>query len=87
MLNPKVAVFFLAFLPQFVDPAHPVAPQVALLGALFVVVALVIDCAWGLAAGSLGDRLRSSARVRRWLDRISGATFIGLGAAAALSRR
>lgn len=87
VLNPKVAVFFVAFLPQFVDPAHAVALQVGLLGALFVAVALVIDCAWGMAAGSVGERLRGSAPVRNWLDRLSGATFIGLGAAAALSRR
>lgn len=86
-LNPKVAVFFVAFLPQFVDPAHAVVPQVALLGVLFVAIALVLDCAWALAAGSVGERLRRSLRVRRWLDRLSGATFIGLGAAAALSRR
>ena len=86
-LNPKVAVFFVAFLPQFVDPAQAVAPQVALLGVLFILVAATLDCAWALAAGSLGDRLRRSLRVRRWLDRASGVTFIGLGAAAALSRR
>lgn len=87
-LNPKVAVFFLAFLPQFVDPnGAPVALQVALLGVLFIAIATVIDCVWALAAGSLGQGLRRSPRVRRWLDGISGATFLGLGAAAALSRR
>ncbi len=86
-LNPKVAVFFVAFLPQFVDPGLPVAPQVALLGVLFVAVATLIDFAWALAAGSVGARLRRSPRVRRLLDRLSGVTFIGLGAAAALSRR
>lgn len=86
-LNPKVAVFFAAFLPQFVDPAHAVAPQVACFGVLFVVIATVIDCAWALAAGSVGERLRRSLAVRRWLDRLSGVTLIGLGAAAALARR
>lgn len=86
VLNPKVTVFFVAFLPQFVDPDAPVAPQVALLGVLFVAVATVLDCGWALAAGTLGARLRRSARVRRRLDRLSGAMFIGLGAAAALSR-
>jgi threonine/homoserine/homoserine lactone efflux protein len=86
-LNPKVAVFFVAFLPQFVDPERAVAPQVALLGVVFVLVAALLDCTWALAAGSLGERLRRSLRVRRWLDRGSGVTFIGLGAVAALSRR
>jgi len=86
-LNPKVAVFFLAFLPQFVDPAHAVAPQVALLGVLFVTIATALDLAWAVAAGSAGERLRRSLRARRWLDRLSGATFVGLGAVAALSRR
>jgi threonine/homoserine/homoserine lactone efflux protein len=87
-LNPKVAVFFLAFVPQFVDPGGgPVALQVLVLGLLFVAIATALDCAWALAASSLGDRLRSSVTVRRRLDRISGATYIGLGAAAALARR
>ena len=87
-LNPKVAVFFLAFLPQFVDPERgAVALQIALLGVLFVVVAIVLDCAWALAAGAVGERLRRDIGVRRWLDRLSGMTYVGLGAAAALSRR
>jgi threonine/homoserine/homoserine lactone efflux protein len=88
VLNPKVAVFFLAFLPQFIDPDRgAVALQVAVLGALFVAVAATLDCLWALAAGSVGDRLRRSTAVRRRLDRISGGTFLGLGVVAALSRR
>ena len=86
-LNPKVAIFFVAFLPQFVDPGRAVAPQVAILGALFIAIAAALDIAWALAAGTAGDRLRRSVRARRVLDRVSGATFVGLGAAAALARR
>lgn len=86
-LNPKVAIFFVAFLPQFIDPGMAVAPQVAILGALFVAIAAALDIAWALAAGTAGDRLRRSMRARRLLDRVSGATFVGLGAAAALARR
>lgn len=88
-LNPKVAVFFLAFLPQFVDPGQgaAVALQVAVLGALFVAIATVLDCAWALAAGSVGERLRRSVTVRRRLDRVSGVAYVGLGAASALYRR
>ncbi len=87
-LNPKVAVFFLAFLPQFVDPGRgAVALQIALLGVLFVAIAMALDCGWALAAGAVGERLRRSIGVRRWLDRVSGMTYVGLGAAAALSRR
>jgi threonine/homoserine/homoserine lactone efflux protein len=88
VLNPKVALFFVAFLPQFVDPDRgAVALQVALLGGLFVAIAAALDCVWAVAAGSAGDRLRRRASARRWLDRISGGTYLGLGVAAALSRR
>ncbi len=86
-LNPKVAIFFVAFLPQFIDPGRAVAPQVAILGALFIAIAAALDIAWALTAGMAGDRLRRSMRARRLLDRVSGATFVGLGAAAALARR
>lgn len=86
VLNPKVAIFFVAFLPQFVDGDRAVAPQVALLGVVFVAVAAVLDCAWALVAGSAGERLRRSVRGRRRLDRLSGVTFLGLGAAAAFSQ-
>jgi threonine/homoserine/homoserine lactone efflux protein len=88
VLNPKTAVFFLAFLPQFVHPADgSVTLQFLVLGLTFVAVAVLSDGAYALLAGVAGDRLRSSERVRRWLDRFSGAVFIGLGVTSALSGR
>jgi len=87
-LNPKVAIFFLAFLPQFVDPgAGPIAPQVAVLGVLFVAIALVCDGAWALTAGTLGPRLKQSARASRHLSRVSGGIYIGLGVVTAFAGR
>ena len=58
-LNPKTALFFLAFLPQFVDPSRAVAPQIALLGLVWLVVGLFSDGCWGLLAG--GSAVRSGA--------------------------
>jgi threonine/homoserine/homoserine lactone efflux protein len=87
VLNPKTAIFFLAFLPQFVDPARgPLWVQAALLGLVFIGLGVVSDSAYALAAGAIGDRLRRSARVRRWLDRISGGVHILLGTFAALAK-
>jgi threonine/homoserine/homoserine lactone efflux protein len=82
-LNPKTALFFLAFLPQFVDPARgAVAPQVLALGVLFLTLATLSDSTYALVAGSvrgwLGER-------RRTLGRVSGVSYIGLGVLAALS--
>ena len=88
VLNPKTAVFFLAFLPQFVDPARgAVTLQFVVLGLTFVAVAMLSDGAYALVAGTAGDWLRGSERVRRWLSRCSGAVFVGLGVTAALSGR
>jgi threonine/homoserine/homoserine lactone efflux protein len=86
VLNPKVAIFFLAFLPQFVDPdGGAVALQVLVLGVVFLTVAVLCDGAWALVAGAAAARLRSSVHARRWLDRVSGVVYLGLGAAAALA--
>ncbi len=86
VLNPKTALFFLAFLPQFVDPARgAVALQALLLGLLFVGLAVVSDGVYALAAGSIGGRWRSSARYRRTMSRTQGGVYVGLGAVAALS--
>jgi threonine/homoserine/homoserine lactone efflux protein len=85
VLNPKTAIFFLAFLPQFVDPGGmPVAFQAMVLGLIFVAIAVVSDGAYALLAGTLGERLRRSVAFRRRLDALSGYIYIGLGATAAL---
>jgi threonine/homoserine/homoserine lactone efflux protein len=87
VLNPKVTIFFLAFLPQFADrSAGPVAPQLLVLGLLYTLIAIVSDGCYALAAGSLGDRLRRSPRVRALIERTSGAIYIALGGIAALAR-
>ncbi len=80
VLNPKTALFFLAFLPQFVDPDAGAAwLQILVLGLLFVAIALCSDSLWALAAGTLGSWLRRSTwylGVKRW---VTGTVFIGLG--------
>ena len=84
VLNPKTALFFLAFLPQFVDvDAGHVGLQVAVLGLLFVALGIVSDGTYALLAGTLGSRLRRSrafARAQRW---VTGSVYVGLGAATA----
>jgi len=81
LLNPKVVVFFLAFLPQFVDRDRgELAVQLLVLGLLFSVVGLVIDAVIGILAGRLGRRLSASRRVTRALDRCAALVFIGLAA-------
>lgn len=86
VLNPKTALFFLAFLPQFVDPnaPHP-AVQIAFLGFLFAVLGLVTDSIWALAAGTAGGVLRRSRRFLRTQRYVTGAVYVGLGVATALA--
>jgi threonine/homoserine/homoserine lactone efflux protein len=88
VLNPKTALFFLAFLPQFVDPDRgAVWPQVALLGVVFVSVAVLSDLTYALVSDAIAGRIRrtgTGARVRRWL---TGGVFVALGITAAAARR
>jgi threonine/homoserine/homoserine lactone efflux protein len=86
VLNPKTALFFLAFLPQFVDPnaAHP-AVQIAFLGFLFALLGLVTDSLWALAAGTAGGMLRRSRRFVRTQRYVAGTVYIGLGAVTAFA--
>ncbi len=86
LLNPKVALFFLAFLPQFVDPSRgTVAGQILVLGAVVAVLGVCISSLYALAAGAAGARLRSRAGFVRGQRYLTGAVYLGLGAAAALT--
>lgn len=88
VLNPKTALFFLAFLPQFVDPARgSVAGQAMLLGLVFVVLGLCTDGAWALLAGSASGYLREHAGFRRGQRYVAGTVYLGLGVATAVSGR
>ena len=78
-LNPKSAVFFTAFLPQFVDPGAPVAGQVLLLGAVFAGIALVLDSLWVLAAGTARTWFARSPRRLAAVGGAGGVAMIGLG--------
>jgi threonine/homoserine/homoserine lactone efflux protein len=89
VLNPKTALFFLAFLPQFADPSRGGVPaQIALLGITFVVLALCTDGLYALLSGSAADWLRrrnENSRFRRGQRYVSGGVYIALGAATAVS--
>ena len=78
-LNPKVAIFFLAFLPQFADPSlGHVNLQIALLGCLFLLIALVSDGLYAVFAGNLKNILSNKSADSIW-DRIVGFGYLGLG--------
>ena len=85
VLNPKTALFFFAFLPQFVDASRGTAAQFAALGLLFVAIALASDAGWALAASAVGERLRASRAYRRRARIVSGGAYIGLGLMAAFA--
>jgi threonine/homoserine/homoserine lactone efflux protein len=86
VLNPKTALFFFAFLPQFVSiDRGSVGAQILLLGTIFVAMGIISDSLYAVAAGSLGDWLRERPRVmeaQRWF---AGTVFVSLGVATALS--
>jgi threonine/homoserine/homoserine lactone efflux protein len=87
-LNPKTALFFLAFLPQFVDPDRgPVALQAAVLGAVFVVVATVSDSTYAVVTAAVADRVRGSSRARQVRRYLSSSIFVALGVTAATAHR
>ena len=88
VLNPKTALFFFAFLPQFVDPDKgSAALQIAILGLLFVALAVISDSVWALVAGSASDRLRRSRRFLAVQRYVSGSVFVGLGVLTASAKR
>lgn len=87
LLNPKVILFILALLPQFIDPARPVLPQFMVLGLVFATGGFVVNGLVGFFAGSIGQRLARSAVLARWLGRASALIFTGLAVRLALMQR
>jgi threonine/homoserine/homoserine lactone efflux protein len=85
-LNPKSIAFFVAFLPQFVDPRGQAVPQLLLLGATFLSLAAVNAMLYALFAGQLRDTMQNS-RVRRWFNRLGGTALIGAGIVTATLKR
>lgn len=86
VMNPKVTLFFVVFLPQFVDPrgAQPVTLQMLELGLLFMLQTVVVFSIFGLCAGTIGGWLKRRPRAGVWLDRLAGLTFIAIGVRVAL---
>jgi len=83
--NPKITIFFLAFLPQFVDPANgALIPQFYQLGLLMMLTTIVTFGAIAMAAGLLGDWLKGSPKAQVWINRASGVVFVSLAAKLAL---
>jgi len=86
-INPKVVLFFLSFLPQFVVPAQGSVPgQLAALGVAFTLQAALLFGLLGWFAGSVGQWLERRPRAGLWLDRLAGAIFVGLGLRLIVSR-
>lgn len=87
LLNPKVILFILAFLPQFVDPSRAILPQFLTLGLVFSLGGLMVNGAVGIFAGSIGQRVARSAGLAKWLGRISATIFGALALRLALMPR
>ncbi|MCI4066533.1 LysE family translocator [Micromonospora sp. R77] len=87
LLNPKVTVFFVAFLPQFVPPGAPAAPRMLACGGVFVLVTLVVFGAYGLLAGAVRHRVLTRPRLTTLLRRGLAGSFLALGVSLALTAR
>jgi threonine/homoserine/homoserine lactone efflux protein len=88
VLNPKTALFFLAFLPQFVRPENgAVSLQMAILGGIFILLGLVSPVAFALGAGRLGQFLRRHPAVLKWQGKVVGGIYCALGIRLAMQQR
>jgi len=86
LFNPKTALFFLSFLPQFVNPSRgPAVTQIIILGAIFVSMAIFSDSMYAMVAGTAGHLLSGSLRQARTQKYLAGTIYIGLGISAAFS--
>jgi threonine/homoserine/homoserine lactone efflux protein len=88
ILNPKLSIFFVAFLPQFISPGDP-SPLLAMLelSGVFMAMTFVIFAIYGIFAASMRDRVVSSPSVMAWMRRTFAAAFVMLGARLALTER
>ena len=88
VLNPKLSIFFLAFLPQFVSPgeAHPLGRMLGLSG-VFMLLTFAVFAAYGMFAAAVRDQVVSRPRVLAWLRRTFAGAFAALGAKLALADR
>jgi threonine/homoserine/homoserine lactone efflux protein len=88
ILNPKSAIFFLAFLPQFVQTQKGAVPlQLMILGTLFVVMGLFSTMIFAIGAGRIGNFLRKNSAIARWQGKVVGAIYCALGIRLALQDR
>jgi threonine/homoserine/homoserine lactone efflux protein len=86
--NPKVSIFFLAFLPQFADPARgALTPQLLLLGGVFIVATILVFGGIALLAGALGEWLNRSEKTQRVMNRLAGSVLVGLALKLAMTER
>jgi threonine/homoserine/homoserine lactone efflux protein len=86
LLNPHTALFFFAFLPQFVDPSKGRVPvQIVMLGLLFVLMSAMTDAVWAVGTGTAGNWIKGNRRLQQAQRYVAGCALIGLGAAAAVS--
>ncbi|MEO1240204.1 MAG: LysE family transporter, partial [Pseudomonadota bacterium] len=88
VLNPKTALFFLAFLPQFVAPENgSVVLQLTILGVVFALIGFLSTIVYSVAAGGLGTFLRRNPTVLRWQGKVVGSIYCALGVRLALQER
>ncbi|MFG5778941.1 LysE family translocator [Comamonas sp. J-3] len=88
LTNPKVLIFFLAFLPQFADPQlGPVGPQIFVFGAVFILAAFLVFGAIALFSGAFGNLLLRSPKAQFWLNKITAVVFLGLAVKLATAQR
>jgi threonine/homoserine/homoserine lactone efflux protein len=88
LLNPKLTMFFVAFLPQFVDPARPGSTaRMLLLGGVFMLATFVVFAVYAVIAAAVRERVVTRPRVLRWLRRVFAVSFVALGARLALAAR
>ena len=88
LTNPKVSIFFLAFLPQFADPSRgPISLQILLLGGVFILATIVVFGSIAFLAGTLGQWLHRSDRVQGIMNKVAGVVFVGLALKLATTKR